>query len=267
MSEVKIIKASDSVRNIKKVAAYCRVSTDLNEQKSSIELQIESYTKIIEEHPDWKLTKIYVDKGLSGTSVKQREQFNAMIKAAKSGRIDIIIAKSISRFARNTLDTLTYTRMLREAGVAVYFESEHIDNISNEFLLTIYAAFAQEESRSISENTKRGIRQHFALGKSRYAHLFGYDLGYKINEDARTVKRIFSEYLNGLSTNEIAELLNSENIPSPERKGAWTGPQITKILKNERYMGDIMMQKYFSDDHLKHNRINNKDAIIDKYYK
>ena len=144
MSEVKIIKASDSVRNIKKVAAYCRVSTDLNEQKSSIELQIESYTKIIEEHPDWKLTKIYVDKGLSGTSVKQREQFNAMIKAAKSGRIDIIIAKSISRFARNTLDTLTYTRMLREAGVAVYFESEHIDNISNEFLLTIYAAFAQE---------------------------------------------------------------------------------------------------------------------------
>ena len=206
MSEVKIIKASDSVRNIKKVAAYCRVSTDLNEQKSSIELQIESYTKIIEEHPDWKLTKIYVDKGLSGTSVKQREQFNAMIKAAKSGRIDIIIAKSISRFARNTLDTLTYTRMLREAGVAVYFESEHIDNISNEFLLTIYAAFAQEESRSISENTKRGIR-------------------------------------------------------------AWTGPQITKILKNERYMGDIMMQKYFSDDHLKHNRINNKDAIIDKYYK
>lgn len=267
MSEVKIIKASDSVRNIKKVAAYCRVSTDLNEQKSSIELQIESYTKIIKEHPDWKLTKIYVDKGLSGTSVKQREQFNAMIKAAKSGRIDIIIAKSISRFARNTLDTLTYTRMLREAGVAVYFESEHIDNISNEFLLTIYAAFAQEESRSISENTKRGIRQHFALGKSRYAHLFGYDLGYKINEDARTVKRIFSEYLNGLSTNEIAELLNAENIPSPERKGAWTGPQITKILKNERYMGDIMMQKYFSDDHLKHNRINNKDAIIDKYYK
>lgn len=267
MSEVKIIKASDSAKNIKKVAAYCRVSTNLSEQKSSIELQIESYTKIIEEHPDWKLTKIYVDRGLSGTSVKQREQFNAMIKAAKSGRIDIIIAKSISRFARNTLDTLTYTRMLKEAGVAVYFESEHIDNISNEFLLTIYAAFAQEESRSISENTKRGIRQQFALGKSRYTHLFGYDLGYKINEDSITVKRIFSEYLKGLSTSEIAELLNVEEIPSPERKGSWTGPQINKILTNERYMGDIMMQKYYSDNHLTHNKINNKNAIIDKYYK
>ena len=272
---LKIIKketsASSRVKK-KKVAAYCRVSTDKEEQESSLETQMESYEKMISEHPEWELAGIYADKGITGTSVKHRKDFLRMMDDAQAGKIDIILAKSISRFARNTLDTLEYTRKLRALGVVVYFEKENINtgDLTSEMLLTIYAAFSQEESLSISRNLKTGIRSRFRLGKPMHGALYGYNIpaGWTINEEeAKIVRRIYEEVLQGYSTDEIAERLNSDDVPTFHKNSEkWSRATIGVIVANEKYIGNVLMQKYLIRDHLSHKHIKNDGSEVEQYF-
>lgn len=257
-----------------RVAAYCRVSTDLEIQKSSLQTQMEAYERIINEHPGWTLAGIYMDKGISGTSISKRVEFQRMIEDAKAGKIDYIIAKSTSRFARNTIDTLSYTRALKEIGVGVYFEEQKIDtnNLTSEILLTIHAAFAQEESHSLSENLKKGVRSRFALGIPKWSNTYGIkrisdDEWEPDEETAPIVKRIFDMYLEGKSLPQIARILEAEKVPGPGEKKSWYAHSISTILHNEKYIGDVAMQKAYTIDHITHKRASNKDASIPRYYK
>jgi len=257
-----------------RVAAYCRVSTDLDCQKSSLEIQMAAYNRIISQHPGWTLAGIYTDKGLSGTSAAHRVQFQKMIEDAQEGRIDYIIAKSTSRFARNTLDTLTYTRLLRDIGVGVYFEEQNIDTntISSEMLLTIHAAFAQEESHSLSENLKKGVRSRFAMGIPKWSNTYGYrkvddDVWVPEEEEAKVVRILFNMYLEGYSIPDIIKYLESERISPPGTRGKWYDHSISTILHNEKYVGDVLMQKNYTIDHMTHRRMKNTDATVPMYYK
>jgi DNA invertase Pin-like site-specific DNA recombinase len=269
------VKKQGRHKNIK-VAAYCRVSTDLESQKSSLDIQMESYKKIIAEHPGWVLAGIYADKGISGTSILNRVEFQKMIQDAEQGKIDYILAKSTSRFARNTMDTLYYTRHLKEKGVGVYFEEQKIDtkNATSEILLTIHAAFAQEESHSISENVKIGVRKRFAMGIPKWSTTYGYrriegDSWGIDKKEAAIVQRIFNYYLQGKSLPMIAAILEKENIPGPglQKTKQWYAHSLATILHNEKYVGDVAMQKDFTMDFMTHKRKRNRDAAIPKYYK
>ncbi len=203
------------------MAAYCRVSTDQLEQLSSYEAQVAYYTAFIANHPDYEMGGIYADEGISVTNTKKREQFNKMIEDCKVGKIDMIITKSISRFARNTLDCLNYVRMLKDLGIGIIFEKENINCLDSkgEVLLTILSSLAQDESRSISENCTWGIRRRFEQGKVMVNHtkFMGYDKDENgnlvINEkQAKVVRRIYTDYLNGKGTNRIAYELENESI-------------------------------------------------------
>jgi Site-specific recombinases, DNA invertase Pin homologs len=255
-----------------KVAAYCRVSTDREEQETSIKIQMETYQQIIEEHPDWELAEIYADPGATGLMASKRPDFLRMIEDAKAGKIDIILAKSISRFARNTEDMLKYTRMLRSIGVGVIFEKEKIDTRSStsEMLLTIYAAFSQEESHDISEWSKVGIRNDAARGKTRFHKLYGYtskgkDKWIVVPDEAEIVRRIFNSYIKGASIREIAEELNAEGIPTKEGVN-WKSSTLSSIIQNEKYAGDYLFQKTYVDDFLTKRSVNNTDAKLPQYY-
>ena len=199
-----------------RVAAYCRVSKDTREQETSFITQTTTYDRIISMHPEWELIKIYADKGKTGTSTKKRFEFNQMIEDAKNGKIDLILVKSVYRFSRNTVDLLETIRALRQNNVGVYFEKENTTlNLNSELLITVFAAFAQEESFSISENMRRGIRQRFNLGIPKVSQLYGYDNLSRnkltVNkEKALIVKRIFNMYIDGCSTIDIANILNKE---------------------------------------------------------
>ena len=257
-----------------RVAAYCRVSTKLEMQQSSLDVQISAYERIIRQHPGWKLAGIYTDKGLSGTGASRRVQFQKMIEDAKAGKIDYIIAKSTSRFARNTVDTLSYTRMLKEMGVGVYFEEQKIDtaNIASEMLLTIHAAFAQEESHSISENLKKGVRSRFAMGIPKWSETYGFrktavDVWEPYEPEATVVRRIFSMYLDGMKLPDIVSTLEREGVPCPGNKGRWYAHSLSTILHNEKYIGDVAMQKDYTVDHMTHKRIRNRDATVPRYYR
>lgn len=206
------------------VAAYARVSTDLEEQQSSYQAQIDYYTNYIQSRADWEFVGMYADEGISGTSTKHRQGFQTMITDALAGHIDLIVTKSVSRFARNTVDSLTSVRALKEAGVEVYFEKENIWTLDpkGELLITIMSSLAQEESRSISKNVTWGHRRRFAEGKVMvpYASLLGYKKGdnggLAVNEDqARIVRRIYREYLAGHSPKTIAAHLTKDGIPTP----------------------------------------------------
>ena len=230
----------------KRVAAYCRVSTNKEIQQSSLALQTEVFEQIATQNPDWTLVKVYADEGLTGTSVKNRVQFQQMIKDALEGKIDYIIAKSISRFARNTVDTLKYTRLLKEKGIGVYFEEQSLDtlNVTSEIFLTIHAAFAQEESHSISENQKRGYRNRYALGVPKWAATFGYrceENGEWIThkKEAKIVQLIFEKYLLGHSIPEICKHLMSKRVTPPEGEKTWHPHTVSMILHNEKYIGDV----------------------------
>ena len=255
-----------------RVAAYCRVSTDKEEQKSSIDIQMRSYREMIAEHPDWELADIYADPGKTGTSVKKRKEFLRMIEDAKAGKIDIILAKSTSRFARNTEDLLKYTRMLRDINVGVVFEKEKIDTRSttSEMLLTIFAAFSQEESHDISSWAKVGIRNDAARGKTRFHSLYGYTSKGKekwiiVPEEAKVVQRVFESYVKGKTIREIAAELNAEGIPS--KSGIeWNSTSINQILRNEKYIGDYLFQKHYIDNFLTHKLVSNRDAKLPQYY-
>ena len=260
-----------------RVAAYCRVSTNLEIQQSSLELQMQSFENYINAKPNWTLAKIYADKGLSGTTVKQREAFNQMIQDAENGNIDYILAKSISRFARNTVDALNYCRKLKAKGVGIYFEEQNLDTMSasSEIILTIQAAFAQEESHSFSENMKKGIRQRFAMGIPKWSETYGYrqidDRLWEVHqEEAKVVKCIYELYLKGMGLTQIKKYLEKKEIPPPQTKRTheknWWSHTLSTILHNEKYVGDVEMQKTYVSDFLTGTRVNNRNQKIEKYY-
>ena len=258
----------------KKMAAYCRVSTDQAEQLSSYEAQVQFYTGYINNHPDYEMAGIYADEGISGTNTKKREQFNKMIEDCKAGKIDVIITKSISRFARNTLDCLNYVRMLKDLGIGVLFEKENINTLDSkgEVLLSILSSLAQDESRSISENCTWGIRRRFEQGKVTVNHtkFMGYDKDENgnliINKmQAKIVRRIYTDYLNGKGPNRIARELETDGVPNWNGKAKWYEGSIKKMLSNEKYKGDALLQKTYTVDFLSKKRVINKGEVP-KYY-
>ena len=211
-----------------RVAAYCRVSTDTEDQKTSFDGQVKHYTGLIEGNPEWELAGIFADEGITGTSAAKRPEFQRMVKECEEGKIDLILTKSISRFARNTLECLTFVRHLNNLGVHIVFESNNIDTRTafSEMLLTVLAAFAQEESRSISENTSWGIRKRFEDGVTRWSRLYGYEKTangeYQIVPDqAAVVQKVFWLYEHGSSIGEIRKYMEARHIKSPNGTDTW----------------------------------------------
>ena len=256
-----------------KVAAYCRVSTDTEEQMTSFDRQVETYTTMIGLNPEWELAGIYADEGVSGTSAEKRPEFMRMMADCDAGKINLILTKSISRFARNLIECLTFVRHLGSIGVHIIFEKEGIDTRQkySEILLTILAAFAQEESRSISENTMWGIRKRFEEGEARWCRLYGYektaDGEYQIvPEQAKVVKKMFTMYEHGKSITEIMDYLKMEGIRSPGDTDAWTKSAVSNLLMNERYIGDLLVQKYVTENHISHRRLKNDCSEIPSFY-
>lgn len=250
-----------------KVAAYCRVSTDTTEQETSFTAQVEHYTTYIGLNKDWQFAGIYADEGISGTNMKNREQFIKMIGDCCSGKIDMVITKSVSRFARNTMDCLQSVRLLKEHNVAVFFEKENINTLDSkgEVLLTIMASLAQQESESLSRNVQMGIQYRFQQGQVilNYSRFLGYtktlDGKYVIvPEEAEIVKRIYREYLEGNSLSMIAEGLEKDGIKAIGGGTKWHSVTLRSILSNEKYTGDAILQKYYTSDVLqkKHKRNN-----------
>lgn len=258
----------------RRVAAYARVSTDSDEQLTSYEAQIDYYTHYIQSKPDWEFVKVYSDEGISATNTKNREAFKQMITDAIEGKIDLIVTKSISRFARNTVDTLVAIRKLKEKGVECYFEKENIYTFDSkgELLITIMSSIAQEESRSLSQNVTWGIRKSFSDGniKIAYKRFLGYKRGADgrpeiIPEEAETVRRIYYLFLIGKSEQEIARLMEDEKIKAPGGGDKWYMQTVKSILKNEKYKGDALLQKQFTVDYLeKKSKIN--EGEVPQYY-
>lgn len=258
----------------RKVAGYARVSTDSDEQQTSYEAQVDYYKSYIKSREDWEFVSVYTDSGISGTSTKRREGFNQMIADALDGKINLIITKSVSRFARNTVDSLTTIRHLKEKGVECFFEKENIWTFDGkgELLLTIMSSLAQEESRSISENVKWGHRKRFADGKVTipFARFLGYDKGEDGNlvvnqREAIVVRKIYKLFLAGLTPHRIAKQLTEEKIPTPGGKENWNQSTVKSILSNEKYKGDALLQKNYTVDFLtKKQKVN--EGEIPQYY-
>lgn len=282
MANVTIIPARKQVGNsVKKsekpklrVAAYCRVSTDSDEQETSYETQVSHYTDYIKSHEGWQFAGIFADDGISGTNTKKREEFNRMIEECMAGNIDMVITKSISRFARNTLDCLKYIRKLKEKNIAVWFEKESINTMDakGEVLITIMASLAQQESQSLSQNVKLGLQYRYQQGKVQVNH--NRFLGYTKDEngklvivpkEAEIVKRIYREYLEGYSMGQIAKGLEEDGILTGAGKTKWWISSINKILRNEKYFGDALLQKTVTVDFLTKKRIKN-DGSVPQYY-
>lgn len=250
-----------------RVAAYCRVSTDDKEQKTSYEAQIQYYTNKINKNPDWQMAGIFADEGITGTQAKKRPEFLKMIRLCRQGKIDVILTKSLSRFARNTVDSLNYIRELKMLGIAVISEKENINTLTaeSEMLITIMSCFAQAESESISKNVSWGVRQSFKSGNvpMQYKKLLGYkkgenDLPEIIPEEAEIVKDIFRSYLDGMSLKQIADSLNSRGIKTKHKQTVWQTEVVKSILVNEKYTGDALLQKtYITDCITKKSRKNN----------
>ena len=257
-----------------RVAAYCRVSTDSDEQASSYEVQVEHYANFINSNSEWELAGIYADDGISGTSTKNREEFNRLIQDCMENKVDRIITKSISRFARNTLDCLKYIRQLKEKNIPVFFEKENIDTMDSkgEIMLTIMASLAQQESQSLSQNVKLGLQYRYQQGEITINH--NRFLGYTKDEDghliiepteAEVVKRIFKEYLEGSSLIQIARNLEADRILTGAGNKNWAGTTVKGILVNEKYMGDALLAKTHTVDFLTKKRVKN-NGIVPQYY-
>lgn len=262
------------VQKKRNAAGYARVSTDHDEQFTSYTAQVDYYTKYIRQNPDWNFVAVYTDEGISGTSRKKRDGFNRMIKDALDGKIDVIITKSISRFARNTVDTLTTVRELKDHGVEVIFEKENIRTFDSngEMLITIMSSIAQEESRSISANITWGHRKRFADGKllMAFSSFLGYDRGPTgepvINEEqAEVVRRIYFDFIHGMTPSAIAKQLTKEQVPTPAGCTIWKTTTVEHILKNEKYKGCALLQKSFTVDFLtKKTKVN--EGEVPQYY-
>lgn len=256
------------------VAAYARVSVEKETMHHSLMAQIDYYKHLIEDNPKWKLVDIYVDEGISGTSTKRRDGFKQMIEDALKGKIDLIVTKSISRFARNTVDALVNIRKLKDKGVEVFFEKENIYTFGTggELLLTIMSSIAQEESRSISENVTWGKRKAFQDGKVAlpYKCFLGYKKGKNglpeiEPEGAKTVRRIYRMFIEGKSQSTIASALTKEGVPTPSGKTKWQYNVVDSILRNEKYKGSALLQKKYTVDFLT-KKLKKNNGEVAQYY-
>ena len=258
----------------RRTAAYARVSTDSEEQLTSYSAQVDYYTNYIKSRDDWEFVSVYTDEGITGTNTKHREGFKRMVADALAGKIDLIVTKSVSRFARNTVDSLTTVRQLKEKGVEIYFEKENIWTLDSkgELLITIMSSLAQEESRSISENCTWGQRKRFADGKVTvpFKRFLGYDRGPDGNlvlnkDEAVIIRRIYSMFLQGMTPHGIAARLTADSIKSPGGKDKWNAGAVRSILTNEKYKGDALLQKSYTVDFLtKKKKVN--EGEIPQYY-
>ena len=257
-----------------RVAAYCRVSTDEDEQLNSFENQVDYYTRYINDNPAYDMAGIYADEGISGTNTKKRKEFQRMIADCEARKIDLVIVKSISRFARNTQDCLMYSRKLKNLGIGIIFEKENINTLdaTGELLFTILSSLAQDESRNISENCKWGIRSKFQNGIPHInTHKFmGYDKNEEgrlvINEkEAKLVRRIFKDFLEGINPEDIAKQLNEEGVPGVSGEPKWIRATIIGMLQQEKYMGDSILQKWYTSDFLTHS-LKRNTGQVDQYY-
>lgn len=257
-----------------RIGAYCRVSTDLEEQSSSYEAQVDYFKNYVNKRPNYKLIDVYADEGITGTNTKKRKEFNRLIDDCMKGKIDLVITKSISRFARNTIDTISYVKKLKEKGVEVYFEKENLSTFdpNTELVLTILSAMAQEESRSISTNCKWGIKRRFENGEA--AFVTNANLGYKRDENnkiiiddtqAEIVKLIFKLYLDGYSYTKIKTYLEENNYKTAKGLTTWQCSTIQRILSNEKYTGNSILQKTISLDYLSKKRKKN-EGEENQYY-
>lgn len=272
----KVLEQNQSGTNLKKlkVAAYCRVSTEMEEQQSSFKAQVEYYKFKIANNPNWEFAGIYSDDGISGTNTKRRIGFNNMINDCIDGKIDMILTKSISRFARNTLDCITYIRMLKEKNIPVIFEKENINTMDStgEFVITLLGSIAQEESRSLSTNTKWGLAHRFEKGQVSFT--YSKFLGYKkdedgkiviVEEEAKIVKQIYKLYMQGKSLTEIKHYLEENEIKTVTGKDKWSTTTINSILSNEKYIGDALLQKSYTIDYINKKRVKNKGEMKQFY--
>ncbi|MBS3938773.1 MAG: recombinase family protein [Peptococcaceae bacterium] len=260
----------------RRTAAYARVSTDSEEQLTSYEAQVDYYTKYIKERADWEFVRIYTDEGISATNTNKRDGFKQMVADALAGQIDLIITKSVSRFARNTVDSLVTVRKLKEKGVEVYFEKENIYTLDSkgELLITIMSSLAQEESRSISENVTWGQRKRMADGKISlpYGQFLGYEKGEDrlpriVESEAEIVRMIFRLLIEGKTPSAIARELASQGIASPAGKKTWQVATVKSILSNEKYKGEALLQKGFTVDFLTKRRKVNEGEVPQYYVK
>lgn len=260
-------ETNNSIPRKKRVAAYARVSTELDSQQNSYEAQIEYYTTYIQNKPEWEFVRVYADEGITGTSYKRRDGFNQMIDDAINGKIDLILTKSISRFARNTVDALTITRQLKSDNIEVFFEKENISSMDAqaELIFTIMSSIAQEESRSISQNVRWGLLRSMEAGKIflPWGSFLGFEKGPDglpriVEEEAEIVRRIYRDYLNGGTLQGIARSLIQDGVKTPCGKERWTAEAVRHILTNEKYKGDAILQKTYTVDFLsKEVRVNN----------
>ena len=265
--------AKEKIKKLR-VAAYCRVSTETEEQNSSYEVQVAHYTEFIKKNNEWEFAGIFADDGISGTNTKKRDEFNRMIAECMDGNIDMVITKSISRFARNTLDCLQYIRQLKDKNISVYFEKENINTMDakGEVLLTIMASLAQQESQSLSQNVKLGLQYRYQQGKVQVNHkrFMGYTKDEDGNliivpEEAEIIKRIYREYLQGKSLVGIGRGLEKDGILTAAGKPRWRPESVKKILQNEKYIGDALLQKTVTVDFLTKKRVKN-EGHLPQYY-
>ena len=267
------VLSGEAIKRLR-VAAYARVSTNTEEQLTSYEAQVDYYSRYIQSKEEWEFVAVYTDEGISATNTKKREGFNRMVADALAGKIDLIITKSISRFARNTVDTLTTVRKLKEKGIEVFFEKENIYTLDGkgELLITIMSSLAQEESRSISENVTWGQRKRFADGKVSlpYGRFLGYKRGENglpeiIEKEAQIVQLIFRLFLYRKAPSAIAAYLTSAGIPTPGGKTIWRSKTAESILTNEKYKGDARLQKKFTVDFLS-KKVKVNEGEVPQYY-
>ena len=262
-------KAS-AVRRQLRVAAYCRVSTDSEEQLTSYEAQRTYYTDKIMSNPEWTMAGLFADEGITGTSAQKRPEFLRMICQCRQKKIDLILTKSVSRFARNTVDSLKYVRILKELGIAVFFEEQNINTLDadNEMLLTIHSAVSQAESETMSSRVKWGKREAMREGKAiiQYNRLYGYRRGDNnkpeiIPEQAEVVRRIYQQYLTGASLRMIQDTLEGEQVLNVAGKPEWSLNVIRNILTSEKYCGDVLMQKTYISDCISRKTIRNNGQL------
>jgi len=266
MSPPKAMTVDKEKYHQKRVAAYCRVSTDSEEQLTSYTTQKKVYTEMIAARPNWELAGIYADEGISGTRADKRPQFQKMIKDCFAGKIDYIVTKSVSRFARNTVDCLEHVRILKNRGIGIFFEEQNIDTLSidSELYLVIYAGFAQSESESMSKNITWAYRKRFEDGKvlMQYKSMLGYRKGADgepeiVPEEAKIVTRIFDMFLSGQTVRAISEQLRSEKIHTPGKNFSFSHVMVYNILRNEKYCGDSILQKTITVDCISKTRRDN----------
>ncbi len=268
-SIVKIEKHPANVQMRKRVAAYARVSSGKDAMQHSLAAQVAYFSNVIQRNPEWEYAGVFADEAYTGTK-ESRPEFQRLLQACRAGEVDIILTKSISRFSRNTVTTIEMVRELKGLGVDVWFERENIHSLSadGEFLLTILACFAQEESHSASENQKWKIRKNFSEGIPTAINIYGYEYRDRklvvIPEEAKVVRMIFSDYLSGMGVNAIMKKLCSLGIPT-KHGGTWRQSVIQDMLMNEKYKGDMLLQKIYTIDHISKKQVKNAGQLPQYY--